>query len=78
MSCFDGGSVFILAGRKLHATKLEPQNLPPTKTCQLAASYPMCISMIRQSDPLKHIPLKQVTFWELCFGAMLPNVHFDD
>jgi hypothetical protein len=38
--------MFILANQKLHATKLEPRNLPPPKTCQVSVSYMMHVLMI--------------------------------
>jgi hypothetical protein len=76
MSCFGGGSIFILVDQKSHATKLEPRNVPPTKTCQVSTCYPMHVLMIGQSKPLKHIPLKHVTFSELCFNPIRPSSMF--
>ncbi len=75
MSCFNDNLMFVSAGRKLQATKHEPQNKNfETTTHQKHVKFrrhnSTRILMLGQPKPLKHIPPKHVTFRELCFGPI--------
>ncbi len=76
MLSFGGGPTLVFVSLKLHAIKHEPRNLPPIETCQVLASSPMRVSMLGQPKPSKHISLKHVTFWELCFSPFHPSSMF--
>jgi hypothetical protein len=44
----------------------------PLKHVKFQWHGPTRISMLGQFEPMKHIPPKHVTFWELCFGPIEP------
>ncbi len=75
MSCFGGGLVLISASQKLHALEHEPRNLPPIKTCQVSTSSVTRISMPRQSEPPKPIPIKTCILSRAMFQPHVPIFH---
>ncbi len=51
-----GGLMFVSIGQKLCTTKLEPQNLLPTKTCHVSMGNSTYVSMPKQPEPPQHEP----------------------
>jgi hypothetical protein len=44
------------------ASKLEPQSLPPTETCQVSIGSPTCVLMPRHPKAPKHVTFRELRF----------------
>jgi hypothetical protein len=67
MSCFGGSLTFVLAGQKPQATKQEPRNLPPTKTCQVLVMRPNThfdarVAQARETYPTESCNISRAMF----------------
>jgi hypothetical protein len=75
MSCFSGSMAFVSAGQKPQTTKHEPQNLTPTKTCQVSVARPSGRFDVRAVWAQETYPIETCNISGAMLQPQLPFFH---